>query len=140
MDYSPEDEAIVGRAVGITDIVGFHGESVAEMVPSFHAAVDSSTMNFETKAELPQKPYSGQVMFRIPPELQFRAASAAAAAGKRLNQWATEAIERTAAQLKRGFQRRNTFASPCLLRTHKNMGHIAVHVEPVTGLCGEMHS
>ena len=97
VDYSPEDEAIVGRVVGITDIVGFHGESVAEMVQSFHDAVDSYIMSFETKGELPQKPYSGQVMFRIPPELHFRAASAAAAAGKSLNQWATEVIERAAA-------------------------------------------
>ncbi len=97
VDYSPEDEALVGRVVGISDSVSFHGESVSEMVQSFHDAVDSYIMSFEAKGEPPQKPYSGQVMFRIPPELHARIATAAAVSGKSLNQWATEVIAAAAA-------------------------------------------
>lgn len=92
VDYSPEDEAFVGRVFGVPDIVGFHGESVAEMVQAFHDAVESYIISFEAKGEPPQKPYSGQVMFRIPPELHARIATAAAVSGKSLNQWATEVI------------------------------------------------
>lgn len=97
VEYSPEDEALVGRVVGISDSVSFHGESVSEMVQSFHDAVDSYIMSFEAKGEPPQKPYSGQVMFRIPPELHARAATAAAVAGKSLNQWVTEVFDKAAA-------------------------------------------
>ena len=96
VEYSPEDEVLVGRVVGITDLVSFHGESVTEMRQAFHDAVDSYLISFEARGEPPQKPYSGQVMFRIPPELHARAATSAASSGKSLNQWATEVIERAA--------------------------------------------
>ena len=35
IDYSEEDGCFVGRIAGITDIVTFHGESVAEMRRAF---------------------------------------------------------------------------------------------------------
>jgi predicted HicB family RNase H-like nuclease len=38
--YSDEDECFVGHIAGISDIVGFHGESVAELRTAFVEAVD----------------------------------------------------------------------------------------------------
>ncbi len=34
-EYSKEDECYVGHLVGIKDIVGFHGESIAELEVAF---------------------------------------------------------------------------------------------------------
>ncbi|MBD9529998.1 toxin-antitoxin system HicB family antitoxin, partial [Paracoccus sp. PAR01] len=45
----------------------------------------------------PLKPYSGKVMFRLRPETHCNIARAAELAGKSLNQWADEALERAAA-------------------------------------------
>jgi len=44
----------------------------------------------------PQKAYSGKMMFRVDPEVHHKAALAAELAGKSLNQWAEEALEKAA--------------------------------------------
>jgi predicted HicB family RNase H-like nuclease len=38
--YSAEDRCLIGHIAGIDDIVGFHGESVAELRAAFEEAVD----------------------------------------------------------------------------------------------------
>ena len=40
IEYSEEDGAFVGHVAGIRDVVGFHGESVAELRAAFADAVD----------------------------------------------------------------------------------------------------
>ncbi|WP_256469842.1 type II toxin-antitoxin system HicB family antitoxin [Aromatoleum aromaticum] len=42
----------------------------------------------------PEKPASGKLMLRVPPEVHGAALVAAQASGKSLNQWATEVIQR----------------------------------------------
>jgi len=39
-----------------------------------------------------QKPYSGKLMLRVPPEVHARAAMMAEASGKSLNTWAAEVL------------------------------------------------
>ena len=55
--------------------------------------------SIETCAKIgkePQKTYSGQVMFRVSPEVHRKAALAAELSGKSLNQWAEEVLDRAA--------------------------------------------
>ena len=40
IEYSEEDGCFVGHIAGIRDVVGFHGESVAELRAAFAEAVD----------------------------------------------------------------------------------------------------
>ena len=40
MVYDTEDKIIAGRVQDVDDIISFHGESVAEFEPNFHAAID----------------------------------------------------------------------------------------------------
>lgn len=91
--YSDEDGCFIGHIAGIRDIVGFHGESVAELRAAFIEAVEDY---LETCAQLnrpPQKPYSGKLMLRIPPEIHAAIATAADVHGKSLNQWALETFQ-----------------------------------------------
>jgi predicted HicB family RNase H-like nuclease len=44
----------------------------------------------------PEKPASGKLMLRVPPETHGAALVAAQAAGKSLNQWATEVLQSAA--------------------------------------------
>ena len=44
----------------------------------------------------PEKPASGKLMLRVPPEVHGAALVAAQAAGKSLNQWASEVLEEAA--------------------------------------------
>ena len=92
IEYSDEDQCFVGHIAGIHDIVGFHGESVAELRTAFEEAVDDYLEACEKLGRAPQKPYSGKLMLRVPPEVHAAVAVAAEISGKSINQWATEAF------------------------------------------------
>lgn len=94
IDYDDEDGIFTGRIAGIRDGVGFHADSVAELREAFHEAVEDYLETCAKIGKEPQKAFSGQMMFRVKPELHRRAAVAAELAGKSLNQWAEEVIGR----------------------------------------------
>jgi predicted HicB family RNase H-like nuclease len=91
------DEALfVGRVLGVRDIIGFHGTTVDELTSDFHHAVDHYLAVCARRGEKPERPYSGKIMLRVPPDVHASAALAAEAAGVSLNQWAIEALRRGA--------------------------------------------
>jgi predicted HicB family RNase H-like nuclease len=92
VEFDDEDGLFVGRIAGINDVVGFHGESVAELRAAFREAVDDYVETCAKVGKEPQKPYSGKMMFRVAPEVHRKAAQAAELSGKSLNQWAEEAL------------------------------------------------
>lgn len=92
IDHSEEDGCFVGHIVGINDIVGFHGNSVADLRRAFEEAVDDYLETCEKLGRSPQKPYSGNLMLRVPPEVHASVARAVEVRGKSINQWAAEAL------------------------------------------------
>jgi predicted HicB family RNase H-like nuclease len=90
IEYGEEDGCLIGRVLGIRDIITFHGNSVKEMQRAFMEAID---FYLETEAN-PQKPFSGKFNLRIPPELHAKASLKAEESGKSLNQWVSEAIDK----------------------------------------------
>ncbi|MDY0134475.1 type II toxin-antitoxin system HicB family antitoxin [Halothiobacillus sp.] len=96
LDYDDEDKLIVGRILGIRDIVSFHGEAVTELEHAFHEAVDDYLEACAKLGQAPNKPASGKLMLRIPQEVHHAALVAAQASGKSLNQWAAETISKAA--------------------------------------------
>ncbi|MCG3158705.1 MAG: hypothetical protein DKINENOH_05349 [bacterium] len=98
IEYSDEDGCFVGHIAGINDIVGFHGESVAKLRAAFKEAVDDYLNTCEELKRPPQKPYSGKLMLRIPPEVHAAVAMAAEVRGKSINQWAAETLAHAANQ------------------------------------------
>ncbi|MDF3937129.1 type II toxin-antitoxin system HicB family antitoxin [Pseudomonas citronellolis] len=92
IEYSDDDGLFIGHIAGIQDIVGFHGESVAELRELFREAVDDY---LETCAHLgrePQKPYSGKLSLRLDPALHARVALKAELSRKSINQWVVERL------------------------------------------------
>jgi len=96
LDYDDEDRVIVGRILGIRDIVSFHGEAVAELEHAFHEAVDDYLEACAKLGQAPNKPASGKLMLRIPQEVHHAALVAAAASGQSLNQWASSVLGKAA--------------------------------------------
>ena len=92
--YSEEDGCFVGHIAGILDIVGFHGESVSELRAAFREAVDDYLSACAKTGKKPQKPVSGKLLLRVPPEVHAGALVEAEVAGKSLNQWATEVLKK----------------------------------------------
>ncbi len=94
IEYSDEDECFVGRVAGIRDIISFHGESVKEIRQAFKEAMDFYLETCAERGETPNKPYSGKLMLRVPPELHAGVAAAAEVSGKSINQWAVEMLSK----------------------------------------------
>ena len=92
IEYSDEDDCLVGHIAGINDIVGFHANSVLELHAAFEEAVDDYLQTCKQAGKSAQKPYSGKIMLRVPPEIHARAAMMAEAHGKSLNSWVTELL------------------------------------------------
>ena len=57
--YNEEDRCLVGHIAGITDIVGFHADTVAELQVAFEEAVEDYLETCEKLNKPPQKSYSG---------------------------------------------------------------------------------
>ncbi len=75
--YSEDDGCFVGHIAGINDIVGFHGESVAEIRTAFEEAVDDyieACQEFERPA---QEPLSVDLLADFPPDEQTATGMAA---------------------------------------------------------------
>ena len=90
--YDDEDRIFTGRIAGIRDGVGFHAETVDDLRAAFEEAVDDYLETCAKLGKEPQKAYSGQVMFRVDPEVHRKAAIAAELSGKSLNQWAEDVL------------------------------------------------
>lgn len=92
IDFDPKDGLFIGRLAGINDVVGFHADTVESLKSAFQEAVDDYIAACAKSGKAAEKPFSGKVMFRVPPEVHAQAALAAQLSGKSLNQWAEEAL------------------------------------------------
>lgn len=94
VEFDDRDSIFVGRILGIRNIISFHGETVSELRTAFERSVADYLLDCEQQGIQPEKPASGKLLLRVPPEVHGRALVAAQAAGKSLNQWATEVLQR----------------------------------------------
>ena len=94
IEYDDDDGIFTGRIAGIRDGVGFHADTVEALRDAFHEAVEDYGETCKKVGKEPQKAFSGQVMFRVDPEVHRKAALAAELSGKSLNQWAEEVLNR----------------------------------------------
>lgn len=92
IEFDERDAIFVGRVLGVKAIIGFHGETVTELRADFEAAIDFMIDDCKARGETPEKPASGKLMLRVPPEVHAAALVAAQANGKSLNQWAAEIL------------------------------------------------
>jgi predicted HicB family RNase H-like nuclease len=68
-------------------------KTVSELRHEFEVAIDDFLEGCKAQSIAPEKPASGKLMLRVPPETHGSALVAAKAAGKSLNQWATEMLQ-----------------------------------------------
>lgn len=102
VEFDAEDGLFVGHLAGITDVVGFHADTVDGLTRAFHEAVEDYRAACAQAGKAPDKPYSGKVMLRIAPDIHARAALAAELAGKSLNQWGEEVLAAASLEAVRG--------------------------------------
>ncbi len=90
-----DDEAPIfhGEVINTRDVITFQGESVSGLTQAFHDSVDDYLAFCKERGEAPDKPFSGQFVTRIPPELHRQVNVAAAVSGKSLNGWVAEQLQ-----------------------------------------------
>ena len=93
VEYDERDNILVGRLLGIRSIISFHADTVATLRVEFEKAVEDYLAECKEEGVKPEKPASGKLLLRVPPEVHGKALVAAQAAGKSLNQWATEVLQ-----------------------------------------------
>lgn len=98
VEYDDDDGIFFGRIAGVNDVIGFHGETVAELRSAFHEAVDDYVGTCARIGKAAEKPYSGQLMVRIDPAVHAKAALAAELSGKSLAKWTEEKLREAAEQ------------------------------------------
>lgn len=97
IEFDADDQIFTGRIAGINDVIGFHADTVTDLVAAFKGAVEEYLEACAKIGKKPQKPYSGTVMLRVKPELHARIAVQAELAGKSINQLGEEIFERALA-------------------------------------------
>jgi predicted HicB family RNase H-like nuclease len=86
IEYSEDDQAFVGRVLGINDQIAFHGSSVSELKKHFKSVVDNYIAHCEARGQEPEREYSGKFNLRLDPTLHKQLSREAKRKGLSLNE------------------------------------------------------
>lgn len=106
--YDDEAKIFHGEVVGLKDVITFQGTTVDELDEAFKDSVDDYLEFCEKKGRAPEKPFSGNVMLRIPPKIHEEATIEAKYRGISLNSFLTEIISKEVHQKKTSLRKRAT--------------------------------
>jgi predicted HicB family RNase H-like nuclease len=93
VEFDDEASLFHGEVINTRDVITFQGKSVAELKKAFRGSVDDYLAFCAERGEEPDRPYSGQFVTRVSPELHRQATIAASRAGKSLNAWVSEQLQ-----------------------------------------------
>lgn len=94
VNFDAGDKIFHGRVLGIADVIGFEGASVAELEKDFHDAVDDYLETCREIGKEPEKPFSGRFVLRISSELHCAIALEAKRRKKSINAWVADACRK----------------------------------------------
>ena len=94
VESDDESGVLHGEVIGTRDVITFEGVTTAEIAQAFHDSVEDYLAFCKERGEPPEKPFSGNLMVRLGPQLHGRATLSAKRAGLSLNAWISRLIER----------------------------------------------
>jgi predicted HicB family RNase H-like nuclease len=83
--FDEESEIFHGEVINTKDVITFQGKSVKELKKAFKDSIDDYLTFCAERGEEPDKPYSGNLIIRIDPELHRKLANLAKKKNKSLN-------------------------------------------------------
>lgn len=69
VEFSEEDELFYGKVQGIRSLISYEGNSAAELIGDFHAAVDDYLAMCDEQNVKPETAYKGSFNVRLSPEI-----------------------------------------------------------------------
>src|SRR5438445_1186734 len=94
VEYDDEAGIFHGEVINTRDVITFQGGTVKELRQAFRDSVEDYLAFCHKRGEEPEKPFSGQFVTRVTPQLHRRINIAATLSGKSLNAWVAEQLER----------------------------------------------
>ena len=85
--FDDEAETFHGEVTDLRDVVTFQGRSVDELKTAFHQSIDDYLDFCADRGEEPDRPYSGNFVLRIDPQLHRKLAALSQEDGSSLNRW-----------------------------------------------------
>ena len=90
--YEDGDDLMHGATVNTRATLHFAGRNIEELKAAFAETIEDYREWCRERGAEPEKPYSGTLSLRIPPELHKRVAERAAKAGESINQFIAERL------------------------------------------------
>ena len=87
VEYNSEDDLLIGKVVGIKDVVVYHGSTTDEIKANFAEAVESYLITCKELGKRPDREYKGQFVVRIDTSLHRKVANLAEEEGTSLNKY-----------------------------------------------------
>jgi predicted HicB family RNase H-like nuclease len=82
-----------GEVINTRDVITFQGKSISELKQAFEDSVEDYLEFCASRNEEPEKPFSGKLIVRMPPELHQRMALEARRLGKSLNSYIVDRLK-----------------------------------------------
>lgn len=94
IEVDTKENILFGKLLHIKDLVNYEAETPAELVASFHEAVDDYLQDCEDQGVEPDQPFKGQFNVRIDPDLHRALAVEAKKLGKSMNDYVESVLQR----------------------------------------------
>lgn len=92
ISFDDDAEIFHGEVINTKDVITFQGESVKDLKKAFKESVDDYLAFCAKKGEQPEKPFSGNLVIRIDPELHKKLAIQAKKKKQSLNSFIEERL------------------------------------------------
>jgi len=93
VSYEEGDELMHGTTVNTRSVLHFAGKTVQDLKQAFADTIADYRDFCKKRGIEPEKPYSGTLSLRLPPELHKRIAIEAMKTGESINQFITDKLE-----------------------------------------------
>jgi len=100
VEFDEEAGIFHGEVIDTRDVITFQGRSVDELKTAFQESIDDYLAFCKQRGEEPNKPFSGQFVTRVPPELHREVNLAASVSGRSLNAWVVEQLQAGVARIR----------------------------------------
>lgn len=90
--FDEEAHTFHGEVISTRDVITFQGSTVDELEQAFRDSVDDYLAFCTERGEMPEKPFSGNVLLRLTPEIHKEITLAARRQGKSVNAYIVEKL------------------------------------------------
>jgi predicted HicB family RNase H-like nuclease len=94
VDIDIDSGVLYGRIIGLKDVITFESNNVQGLEKEFHASVDDYLEFCKEEGVNPEKPYSGNIILRMPESLHRKLYVMSATEGKSMNKLIISLLEK----------------------------------------------